>query len=206
MTDPQTARLLPWTTPDGKTCIVVVDGEGHVSRVADGMEAVQLDMADDLLGHAADMLADRKATFPELHYLARQLSGSLRDVRRVAESRGARLPRRAAGYRMTGILQVATATQSRAEAVQLAQSLVSARLAAGARIAGPVTSVFRHEGVCGTGAEWQLLLTTRADRCDEVEAHLLAHHPWRKPEVTAVPMVGGPKEYLHWVETATAPE
>lgn len=95
---------------------------------------------------------------------------------------------------MTGFLQVSTATQSHAEAVRPAQSLVSARLAAGARIAGPVTSVFRHEGECGTGAEWQLLLATRADRYDEVEAHLLAHHPWWKPEVTAVPMVAGSKE------------
>lgn len=206
MTNPQTARLLPWTTPDGKTCIVVGDGDGCVSRIADGMEAVQLDMAEDLLGHATDMLGDRKATFPELHYLASQLTGSLRDVRRVAESRGARLPRRGDGHRMTGFLQVSTATENRAEAVALAQSLVSARLAAGAQIAGPVASVFRHEGECGTGEEWQLLLKIRADRYDEVEAHLLAHHPWRKPEVTAVPMVAGAKEYLHWVETATARE
>lgn len=94
MTDPQHARLLPWTTPDGKTCIVVGDGQGAVSRIADGVEAVQLDMAEDLLGHADEMLADRKTTFPELHYLARQLSSSLREVCRVAESRRVRLPRR----------------------------------------------------------------------------------------------------------------
>ncbi|MFI0907153.1 divalent-cation tolerance protein CutA [Streptomyces sioyaensis] len=206
MTDPQTVRLLPVDDPGREDCIVVGDGDGCVSGVADGMEAVQLDMAGDLLGHAADMLGDCKATFPELHYLARQLSGSLRDVRRVAESRGARLPRRGDGPRMTGFLQVSTATENRAEAVELAQTLVSAGLAAVARIAGPVAAVFRYEGGCGTGEEWQLLLTTRADRYDEVEAHLLAHHPWRKPEVTAVPMVAGAKEYLDWVETATAPE
>ncbi|MEV6568261.1 hypothetical protein [Streptomyces kronopolitis] len=90
MSEPQEARLLPWATPDGKTCIVVGDGAGAVSRIADGVEALQLDMAEDLLGHAAEMLADRKATFPELHYLARQLSSSLREVCRVAGSRRAR--------------------------------------------------------------------------------------------------------------------
>ncbi|MGW1789770.1 hypothetical protein ACWCO0_13210 [Streptomyces tubercidicus] len=88
---PQAARLLPWTTPDGKTCVVVGDGDGYMSRMADGMEAVQLDMADDLLGHADDILGDRKATFPEVRYLASQLAASLREVRRVAESRGGRL-------------------------------------------------------------------------------------------------------------------
>ncbi|MFI2260617.1 hypothetical protein [Streptomyces tubercidicus] len=85
------ARLLPWTTPDGKTCVVVGDGDGYVSRIADGMAAVQLDMADDLLGHADDILGDRKATLPEVRYLASQLAASLREVRRVAESGGGRL-------------------------------------------------------------------------------------------------------------------
>ncbi|UKY50383.1 hypothetical protein [Streptomyces inhibens] len=87
-----TTRLLPWTTPEGKTCFLMSDdrGEGGLSRVADRIEAVQLDMADGLLDHAADMLGDNKATEPELRFLGRQLSAALRDVHRVAESRGAR--------------------------------------------------------------------------------------------------------------------
>ncbi|MFF5967171.1 hypothetical protein ACFY64_26265 [Streptomyces collinus] len=49
---------------------------------------------DRLLGHAAGLLAERRVTGEELHYLARRLSESLRDVARVAESRGERLARR----------------------------------------------------------------------------------------------------------------
>lgn len=67
------------------------DGTGYVSRLADEIEDVQIDMADQLLGHAAELLAERRVTGAELHYLARRLSESLRDVKRVAESRGARL-------------------------------------------------------------------------------------------------------------------
>ncbi|MEU8505937.1 hypothetical protein AB0C40_14710 [Streptomyces brevispora] len=89
-------RLLPWTGPEGKPCYVVGDGTGYVSRMADGIESVQLGMADDLLGHAADLLADRKVTGAQLHFLASRLTESLRDVKRVAESRGSRLG--AAGY------------------------------------------------------------------------------------------------------------
>ncbi|MFI7013448.1 hypothetical protein [Streptomyces sp. NPDC050164] len=84
-------RLLPWTTAEGRPCYLVGDGRGYVSRLADDIEAVQLDMADDLLGHAAALLAERRVTSAELHYLALRLSESLRDVKRVAESRGARL-------------------------------------------------------------------------------------------------------------------
>ncbi|WP_407077274.1 hypothetical protein [Streptomyces coeruleorubidus] len=82
--------MLPWTTVDGRPCHLVGDGTGYVSRLADDIEAVQLDMADALLGHAAALLAERRVTSAELRYLALRLAESLQDVKRVAESRGAR--------------------------------------------------------------------------------------------------------------------
>ncbi|WKX71389.1 divalent-cation tolerance protein CutA [Streptomyces sp. XD-27] len=102
---------------------------------------------------------------------------------------------------MADFLQVSTATETREQAVELARSVVMARLAAGAQIVGPVVSAFWHEGEFGTGEEWQLLLKTRADRYPEVEAHFLAHHPWKNPEISAVPIVAGSDAYLRWVAT-----
>ncbi|MFD5335982.1 hypothetical protein [Streptomyces hawaiiensis] len=84
-------RLLPWTSTDGRPCYLVGDGTGYVSRLADEIEDVQIDMADHLLGHAAELLAERRVTSAELRYLTLRLSESLRDVKRIAESRGARL-------------------------------------------------------------------------------------------------------------------
>lgn len=103
---------------------------------------------------------------------------------------------------MAEYLQVATATETRDDAVQLAQSVVAARLAAGAQIAGPVTSVFWRQGEFGTGEEWQLLLKTRAARYAALEAHLLEHHPWRNPEISAVPLTGS-EGYLRWIDRTT---
>ncbi|MFI2185404.1 hypothetical protein [Streptomyces sioyaensis] len=91
------ARLLPWSGPGGKPCYLVGDGAGYVSRIADEIERTQLDMADGLLGHAEDMLACERVTVPELRFLARGLTDVLRDVRRIAETRGARLPATAQG-------------------------------------------------------------------------------------------------------------
>ncbi|KUM93817.1 hypothetical protein AQI88_24795 [Streptomyces cellostaticus] len=85
-------RLLPWAGAEGKPCYLVGDGTGYLSRVADSIESVQLGMAGDLLDHATDMLANRKATRAQLHFLASRMAESLRDVHRIAESRGARLP------------------------------------------------------------------------------------------------------------------
>ncbi|KUO02519.1 hypothetical protein [Streptomyces caeruleatus] len=84
-------RLLPWTGPEGNPAYVVGDGTGRVSRLADEIEGLQLGMADELLAHAATLLAEPRVTGGELRYIAGCLSDSLRDVKRVAESRGARL-------------------------------------------------------------------------------------------------------------------
>ncbi|MWA11582.1 hypothetical protein [Streptomyces sp. BA2] len=84
-------RVLPWSTLEGKPCILVGPGTGFMARMADNIESVQLGMAGDLLGHAADTLADRRTTPEELRFMAARLTESLREVHRIAESRGDRL-------------------------------------------------------------------------------------------------------------------
>ncbi|MGH4029840.1 hypothetical protein ACQB60_12985 [Actinomycetota bacterium Odt1-20B] len=86
------ARLLPWTTADGRPCFLSGDGSGYLSRVTDNVESVQLGIGASLLGHAADLLDDPKASAGELRYVTARLAEALRDALRVAESRGARLP------------------------------------------------------------------------------------------------------------------
>ncbi|MDQ8705697.1 hypothetical protein RCO28_24840 [Streptomyces sp. LHD-70] len=92
MTASGTLRLLPWVNDDGRPCYLVGDGTGYLSRVADNIEAMQLGMGSDLLGHATHMLDDPNLPNGELRFLACRLAEALRDVLRVAESRGARLP------------------------------------------------------------------------------------------------------------------
>ncbi|MFE1431108.1 MULTISPECIES: hypothetical protein [Streptomyces] len=85
------ARLLPWAGEDGKPCYLLTDGDGPLARAADAVEAVQLSMAVGLLRHADGLLADERASSVQLRYLLARMCESLRDVHRVAESRGARL-------------------------------------------------------------------------------------------------------------------
>ncbi|MEU9403999.1 divalent-cation tolerance protein CutA [Streptomyces sp. NPDC048242] len=105
---------------------------------------------------------------------------------------------------MADYVQVSTATETRDQAAKLAESAVCSRLAAGAQIVGPVTSVFWHNNEFGTGEEYRLLLTTTGARYPELEAHLLDHHPWQNPEIRAVALVEGAMGYLEWIEKYTA--
>ncbi|MEU6015956.1 hypothetical protein ABZ826_18410 [Streptomyces sp. NPDC047515] len=84
-------RLLPWSGVDGNPCYVLGDGTGYVSRVADNVESVQLGMAAELLDHVDDMFDDSEVTSVQLRYVVARVAEALRDVCRIAESRGLRL-------------------------------------------------------------------------------------------------------------------
>lgn len=105
---------------------------------------------------------------------------------------------------MTELLTVSTATPSREVALRLAESATSAGLAAGGQIAGPVASVFWHNGEFGQGEEWVLSFKTTTARYAALEAHLIEHHEWQHPEVTAVPLARASAAYVEWVERVTA--
>ncbi|MFE7398312.1 hypothetical protein [Streptomyces sp. NPDC057557] len=89
MTAPNELRLLPWSGPDGKPCYLSTDDRsGYVSGLADNIEAVQLGTAAELLEEASETLDDQDAAPEEMRRLAKELTGALRDVLRVATSRG----------------------------------------------------------------------------------------------------------------------
>lgn len=86
-------RRLPWPGDGGKPSFLSTnDGNGFVSRMADRVEAQQLDMGENLLAHVQETL--RQGSLPEAEWrdVVTALSVALRDALRVAESRGDRLP------------------------------------------------------------------------------------------------------------------
>ncbi|MBM9436066.1 hypothetical protein JT723_09470 [Streptomyces bryophytorum] len=87
-------RLLPWSGEDGRPCYLSTDDEksSYLSRLADNLEAVQLGMAEKLLGYVAEATKGESPSETELRSMVAPLSQALRDVLRVAHSRGKRLP------------------------------------------------------------------------------------------------------------------
>ncbi|WP_416971558.1 hypothetical protein [Streptomyces sp. 4F14] len=86
-------RLLPWTNDLNHPCYLVTSPRGgYVSRLADRIEAAQLGMADDLLEHAKDLLDGEKVTEDQLRFLIARMGESMTDLRRIAVSRGERIP------------------------------------------------------------------------------------------------------------------
>ncbi|MER5745976.1 hypothetical protein ABT097_22225 [Streptomyces sp. NPDC002225] len=89
MTPRHELRLLPWSGPEGKPCYLSTgDRGGYMSRLADNIEVVQLGTAAELLERASEVLNDQHADLEDLRRLTGELTGALRDVLRVAASRG----------------------------------------------------------------------------------------------------------------------
>jgi periplasmic divalent cation tolerance protein len=105
---------------------------------------------------------------------------------------------------MADVLTVTTAAPTKEAGLRLAESAIGAGLAAGGQVLGPVASVFWHNGEFGQGEEWTVSFKTTAARYAELEAHLIEHHEWQNPEVTAVPLARASAAYVEWVERVTA--
>lgn len=105
---------------------------------------------------------------------------------------------------METFIQVMTATDKREDAERIARSLVEGRLAGCVQIVGPVTSVYRWKGRIETAGEWLCLIKSRADLYGAIEESILALHPYQTPEIIALPVAAGSRDYLEWLRGETA--
>lgn len=101
---------------------------------------------------------------------------------------------------------VLTSTDSIEAARAIVDSLVGDRLAASAKIAGPVSSTYWWDGEIVRAQEWQCWVKTRMDRYGQVEETIHRLHPYEVPEIIAIPIRAGSGRYLAWLDQALAGE
>jgi len=104
---------------------------------------------------------------------------------------------------MKSYIQISTTTETKEQAQKIARSLVEKRLAACVQISGPIESTYRWKGKIETANEWLCLIKTRDDLFDKVEAAIKKLHSYETPEIIAVPIVKGSREYLNWLNDET---
>ncbi len=95
-----------------------------------------------------------------------------------------------------------TTTDDEAAAARLARQIVEHELAACVQIL-TVRSVFVWQGAVDDTPELLLLIKTRADRYEELEALIRRHHAYDVPEILQVPITRGFGPYLSWVDERT---
>ena len=101
---------------------------------------------------------------------------------------------------MKSYIQLSTTTETKEQAQTIAQHLVDTKLAACVQITGPTTSIYRWKGKVENAQEWLCLIKTRDDLFKKVEAAIKKLHPYETPEIIAMPIVKGSKEYMKWID------
>ena len=82
---------------------------------------------------------------------------------------------------------------------KIARALVDAKLAACVNIIPGVISTYRWKGEICRDEEALLLIKTRTADFKEVENMIKKLHPYDVPEIIALPITKGSKEYLEWL-------
>jgi periplasmic divalent cation tolerance protein len=103
----------------------------------------------------------------------------------------------------TDILLVLSTCPDAETAQRVSRAVVEGRLAACVSIVGPVTSVYRWHDAIETAGETLLIIKTAADRYAALESALRALHPYEVPEIVAVPVQQGLRDYLEWVRSCS---
>jgi periplasmic divalent cation tolerance protein len=96
---------------------------------------------------------------------------------------------------------VLVTTASKQEAEKIAQHLLKRKLIACANIVGPVSSLFRWSGKVETAEEYLIFMKSRRDLFDKLAETVKALHSYEVPEILVLPIGGGSKEYLAWLDS-----
>lgn len=95
---------------------------------------------------------------------------------------------------------VLTTVSSQDEARRLATALVEERLAACVNIVNEVHSVYRWQGAVEEAAEVLLVIKTRVEKLEALEAAVRRLHSYDVPEFLILQADGGSAAYLRWID------
>lgn len=104
----------------------------------------------------------------------------------------------------TDALVVLTTVSNTEEALALVRALLERRLIACGTLLPGSRSLYRWEGKIADEQEVILLLKTRAPRLEALEVAFGELHPYKVPELLALPVSAGLGRYLRWIDAETS--
>ncbi len=101
----------------------------------------------------------------------------------------------------TDYIIVLVTAASKQEAEKIANHLLNDKLIACANIVGPVTSLYRWSGNIEHNEEWLTIMKTRQNLFERLTEVVKTLHSYEVPEILALPIVEGSKDYLDWMQS-----
>ena len=104
----------------------------------------------------------------------------------------------------TDAIVVLTTLSSEEEAVKLVQVLLERRLIACGTVFPPARSFYRWQNRVADEREVVVMLKTRSARLDSLQSAFQEIHPYKVPELLALPVAAGLSKYLEWINGETS--
>ncbi len=92
----------------------------------------------------------------------------------------------------------------REEGLALGRALVGEGLAACVNLVGGVRSIYKWKGKTEESDECLLIVKSRRSLLEKLTARVKELHSYAVPEIIALDVAGGSREYLDWVTLSTA--
>lgn len=104
---------------------------------------------------------------------------------------------------MSKIIVIFVTASSLDEAKKIGQTLVEEGLVACCNIVQMVESIFKWQGKLNIEHEVLMIFKTREEKFDTVEKRIKQLHSYEVPEIIAIPITHGSKNYMDWVKKET---
>lgn len=104
---------------------------------------------------------------------------------------------------MSKVIMIFSTASSLDEARRIGQTLVEEGHVACCNIVQSVESIFKWQGKLCVEHEVLMILKTKDDKFDIVEKRIKQLHSYEVPEIIAIPLSEGSKNYLDWVVQET---
>ncbi|MDP3731866.1 MAG: divalent-cation tolerance protein CutA [Candidatus Omnitrophota bacterium] len=89
------------------------------------------------------------------------------------------------------------------EAEKIASALIKKKLAACVNIIDNVNSLFRWQGKVDNAKEALLIIKSRKALMNNLIKKVKSLHSYAVPEIIALPIISGDKDYLKWIDEST---
>jgi len=101
---------------------------------------------------------------------------------------------------MNKYILVFTTTGKKEEAEKIAKALVEKRISSCVQIIGPIASTYWWKESIETACEWLLFIKSMKNMYGELEKAIKDLHTYETPEIIAVDVVEGNRDYLEWLK------